>query len=329
MTTARWVQRFGVAALAMVLPMAAAGMGQSAAGDKAATSGGPSATATAGKVSIAGGAPIGIGDLIELSLYTAPSVQPEFDAKSRVGTDGTMQLPLLGAFPVAGQTMEVAEAQIAKAYLDKGIYKQIHVTLVVLEYGIQHSISVSGEVQKPGVFPMNGQTRLVDALALAGGLSNRAGEHIAIEHSDSSIPAQIVGVPNGASSPGQNPLLTAGDKVLVERAGVVYVVGDVNKPGGFVMDNTGKLSVLQALALAEGTKSTASLNSAKLIRTTPQGKVETPLQLKKMMASQVADPELQANDIIFVPISNAKVAARRSAEAAIYTVSGLAIYGRF
>lgn len=279
-------------------------------------------------VTTVGGSALGVGDLVEVDLFTSPSAQPEFSSKVRVGTDGTIQLPLLGAFHVAGLSLETAQSDIAKAYQQKGIYRQAQLSLVVIEYGVQHSISVSGEVQKPGVYPMNGAIRLVDAIALAGGLTNRAGLKIAIEPADSALPGRVVGTPNGAPAPGENPVLSAGDKVIVERAGIVYVIGDVNKPGGFVMDNTSNVTVLQSLALAEGVKPTASLGSAKIIRTTKQGRTELPLQLKKIMAGQMPDPQLQPEDIVVVPQSTAKVVARRTTEAAIYTVSGLAIYGR-
>lgn len=313
------------ALITTLILVALSALGQASTLDK----GGKASSGSSSAVDPVPGAALGVGDLIEVDLFTAPAAQPEFSSKVRVGTDGTIQLPLLGAVHVSGKTLESAEADIANSYLKNGIYKQVQVSLIVVEYGVQHSISVSGEVQKPGVYPMNGSMRLVDALATAGGLTNRAGQQIAVEHSDPSIPTKTVPVPNGASSPEDNPVISAGDKVVVQRAGIVYVVGDVNKPGGFVMDNTGNLTVLQALALAEGVKSTAAMGSAKLIRTTANGRTETPLQLKKIMASQSPDPQLQAEDIILVPVSSSKVVARRSAEAAIYTVSGLAIYGRF
>jgi len=273
--------------------------------------------------------PIGVGDLIDLNLYTSPASQPEFTEKVRVGSDGTIHLPLLGAMHIAGFSVESAESAISNLYLERGIYKQAQVNLVVVEYGVQHSISVSGEVQKPGIYPMNGPMHLVDAIAVAGGLTSRAGQHIAVEHANSSDKTQILQVQNGASAPGQNPSLSAGDKVIVERAGVVYVVGDVNKPGGYVMDNTGNLSVLQALALAGGTVSTASLNNSKLIRTTSKGREESPLQLKKILTSQLADPYLQADDIIFIPASAAKTAGKRTLDAIVLTATGLTIYGRW
>jgi polysaccharide biosynthesis/export protein len=289
----------------------------------------PSSVGDAASKASASGGPIGVGDLIDLSLFTSPATLPEFTEKARVGSDGTIHLPLLGAMHVAGSSVEGAESAISNLYLERGIYKQVQVNLVVVEYGVQHSISISGEVQKPGIYPMNGPMHLVDAIAVAGGVTSRTGQHIAIEHADSSVPTQVVQVQNGASAPGQNPSLSGGDKVIVERAGVVYVVGDVNKPGGYVMDNTGNLSVLQALALAGGAAPTAALNSCKLIRTTPKGREESSLHLKKILTSQMADPYLQADDIIFVPASAAKTVGKRTIDAILQTATGMAIYGRY
>ncbi len=266
---------------------------------------------------------------MDVSLFTSPAQQAEFTERVRVGTDGTIRLPLLGPTPVAGFSLESTESAIAKSYLDRGIYKDVQVNVVVVEYGIQHSISVSGEVQKPGIYPMNGPMHLVDAIAVAGGLTSRAGQHIAIEHADTSSKAEVLQVQNGAAAPGQNPSLSGGDKVIVERAGVVYVVGDVSKPGGYVLDNTGNLSVLQALALAGGATPTASLNNSKLIRTTSKGREESPLQLKKILSSQLPDQYLQADDIIFVPRSAAKTAGRRTIDSIVQVATGMAIYGRY
>ncbi len=316
---------WATALLPVVLSSAIAQSGVPKRGPTSSTSAGAEAASLSG----AKLGPIGVGDLLDVSLYTSPAAQPEFTEKARVGSDGTIHLPLLGAMHVAGLSVEGAESAISNLYLERGIYKQAQVNLVVVEYGVQHSISVSGEVQKPGVYPMNGPMHLVDAVAVAGGLTSRAGQHIVIEHADSSDKTQILQVQNGASAPGQNPSLSAGDSVVVERAGVVYVVGEVNKPGGYVMDNTGNLSVLQALALAGGAVSTAALNNSKLIRTTAKGREESPLQLKKILTSRMADPYLQADDIIFVPSSAAKTAGKRTLDAIVLTATGLTIYGRW
>jgi polysaccharide export outer membrane protein len=116
-----------------------------------------------------------------------------------------------------------------------------------------------------------------------------------------------------------------GDTIMVSHAGIVYVVGDVGKPGGFLIDNNDRLTVLQALALAQGTNRTASLNHAKLIRKTEAGREEVPVPLKKILASKVPDRMLADGDILFVPTSGAKDALR-DVESILPAAAGAAIY---
>src|SRR5882724_360915 len=125
-----------------------------------------------------------------------------------------------------------------------------------------------------------------------------------------------------------NPLVHPGDIVKVTRAGVVYVIGEVRKPGGFVLKSNEKISVLQALALSEGLTSTASKGSARIIRTDPQSgeRKETPINLGKILAGKAPDPVLGPKDIVFVPNSAAKTTMSRGAEVAAQTLAGLLIF---
>jgi polysaccharide export outer membrane protein len=117
-----------------------------------------------------------------------------------------------------------------------------------------------------------------------------------------------------------------GDTVVVSKAGIVYVVGDVRVPGGFIIDKP-RFTVLQALAMAQGANPTASLNHAALIRITPQGEQQhTILKLEPILSAKAPDVVLQPDDIVFVPRSAAKSAFRRGLEAAVQTASGMAIY---
>jgi polysaccharide export outer membrane protein len=119
-----------------------------------------------------------------------------------------------------------------------------------------------------------------------------------------------------------------GDTIVVSKAGIVYVVGDVRLPGGFIMEN-GNITVLKALALAQGTNPTAALNKTRLIRTADGKRQETPLALKQVLSNKAEDLTLRSGDILFVPSSAAKSAARRSIDAIIQTATGVAIYGRY
>ncbi|PYK07887.1 MAG: hypothetical protein DME61_11570 [Verrucomicrobia bacterium] len=125
-----------------------------------------------------------------------------------------------------------------------------------------------------------------------------------------------------------NPLVHPGDIVKVTRAGVVYVIGEVRKPGGFVLKSNEKISVLQALALSEGLTPTASKGNARIIRTDQQSgeRKETPINLGKILAGKAPDPVLGPKDIVFVPNSAAKTTMTRGVEAAAQTLTGLLIF---
>ncbi len=130
--------------------------------------------------------------------------------------------------------------------------------------------------------------------------------------------------------PRLNVILYPGDRVLVTRATVIYVVGAVNHPEGFAMNNEhGHLTVLKAVALAEGLKPTAKLDRTVIIRgqTTKPGKsLELPINLKDILAGRALDPRLQPNDILFVPDSTSQQVLRRAAEAAVQTASGVLVW---
>jgi polysaccharide export outer membrane protein len=131
-----------------------------------------------------------------------------------------------------------------------------------------------------------------------------------------------------SDDPAFNIPVHPGDIVKVPRAGIVYVVGEVKKPGGYVLRSNENISVLQALALAEGLTRTSSKSQARIIRTdqSTDKRIEIPVDLGKILASKVPDPLLQPKDIIFVPDSSAKSAFYRGAEAVLSTATGVAIY---
>lgn len=125
-----------------------------------------------------------------------------------------------------------------------------------------------------------------------------------------------------------NVPIRPGDIVKVSRAGIVYVVGEVQKPGGFVLQNNENISVLQALALAMGPTHTSALSRSEIIRTDPDtGKrTEIPMNLAKILSGKAPDSLLQAKDIVFVPNSAAKSVLYKGSVAALQTATGLAIY---
>jgi polysaccharide export outer membrane protein len=155
----------------------------------------------------------------------------------------------------------------------------------------------------------------------------RAGKTVTITHRDHpdepvklDLPADL------AKSPKDNVEILPGDTVVINRAGVVYVVGEVARPAGLVMDNNEKLTVMQAIALTGGPTPVAAMNGAKLIRTTATGREEVSLPLKRMLAAKQADVDLKPDDIIFVPASLGKKAAKRSMDSVLAISQSLALY---
>src|SRR5207248_6448673 len=252
----------------------------------------------------------------------------EMNWKGRVSGSGEIALPLVGSFHVMGLTAEQAEASIEKRYKDTKILKSPQVSVFISEYASQ-GVSVLGEVAKPGVYPVMTSRRLLDLISQAGGFTPTAGKAVTITHRGTPMEPETVVLSKDPSQTLANNIdISPGDTIVVAKAGVVYVVGAVGKPGGFTIEANEGLTVLQAIALAEGSKPEAALDKAKLIRKTPAGPEEIPIPLRKILASKVPDLKLLPDDIVFVPSSAAKTAARRSLEAIVQTATGVAIYRR-
>jgi len=122
--------------------------------------------------------------------------------------------------------------------------------------------------------------------------------------------------------------LIGGDVVSVPRAGIIYVVGAVQKPGGFLLQNDlDHMTMLKMLSLAGGTTNTAKMKDAVILRKNPDtGKRDqVPVDLKKVMHLKSQDVQLQANDILFVPDSNGLRALHRAGDVALTLTTGVGI----
>jgi polysaccharide export outer membrane protein len=264
---------------------------------------------------------ISAGDLLDLSVFDTP----ELSAKLRVDEHGNVSPPLAGVLPVSGMTAEQAADAIAVRLGETNILKDPHVSVTVLEYATQ-GVTVVGEVKNPGVYPLLGAHGVLDLISAAGGVTSSAGKDVTVtRRDDPSHPVITTIGSKPGSTTGFNVDIHPGDTVMVSHAGIVYVIGDVGKPGGFLIENNDRLTVLQALALAEGTNRTASLSQAKLIRKTHAGREEIPVPLKKLLANKSPDLMLADGDILFVPGSAMKNALR-TMESVLPSAAGAAIY---
>jgi len=268
-------------------------------------------------------APIGPGDLLEISEYRTP----EFHSAVRVAAAGTVTLPMVGEVRVEGLDEQAAAHAIEKALVAKGMLLHPLVSVVVTTSAGQ-DISMLGEVVRPGIYPYAMHHRLLDAISQASGVAPGAGRLVNIIHRDGPIAPQRVALDPDGTDPGteHNPELMPGDTVEVSRAGLVYVVGDVIRPGGFPVDPVQGLTVVQALTLAWGPTQNAAATKALLIREQKGGRTLTTLNLKRMLRGQDPDQAIRDRDILFVPDSMAKNLINRTLESAIQSAIGVSIY---
>jgi polysaccharide export outer membrane protein len=268
-------------------------------------------------------APIAPGDVLEVGEFHTP----EFHSVVRVSGGGTVLLPMIDEVRVEGMSELEAARAIAATLLSRGILNHPQVSVLVTSF-IGQDVSVMGEVTRPGVYPYTVHHRLFDMISAASGLSPAAAGVVNIYHrTDPDTPHPVALDPNGATaSPDRNPEIAPGDIIQVARAGLVYVVGDVIRPGGFIVDPTQEFTVLKALSLAWGPSQNAALGKALLIREEEGGRTVTALDLKRMLHGKDPDQSIRAQDILFVPDSTAKNLFNRTVEAAVQSAAGVSIY---
>jgi polysaccharide export outer membrane protein len=267
------------------------------------------------------GVRIGGGDLLLISVLGAS----DFNHEVRVATDGSVSLPFIGSVKVVGLTPREVATDLQGRLSQGGYFNNPQVSVFVKEYATQ-GVSVLGEVQKPGVYPLYGARTLFDVISAAQGTTPVAGNKVYITHRDRPQQPEIVKLsydPTGETH--SNVPVLPGDTVIVQKASMMYVVGNVQKPTGIAMVDPG-LTVLKAIALAQGITPNAALDKARLVRKTSDGQVAIPLELKKMLAAQVPDMQVEPGDVLFIPNSAAMSAFKKSLEIALQTASGVAIY---
>jgi polysaccharide export outer membrane protein len=268
-------------------------------------------------------APIAPGDFLDISEYHTP----EFHSAVRVSPAGTVTLPMIDEVQLGGLDERTAAHAIEAALVAKGMLLHPQVTVLVTAYAGQ-DVSVLGEVTRPGVYPYTLHHRLLDLISAASGLAPSAGRLVNIYHrNDPKTPHPVVLDPGATdTNSDHNPELSPGDTVQVSRAGLVYVVGDVIRPGGFPVDPAQGLTVVQALSMAWGPSLNAATGKALLIREQKGGRTMTTLNLKRMLHGQEPDQPVYDRDILYVPDSMAKNLWNRTMESAIQSAMGVSIY---
>ncbi len=266
--------------------------------------------------------PIASGDLLSISVYDSP----ELTQKVRVEADGAVQLSLIGATKVAGLTAQQAAELIGRELQDHNFLLHPQVNVLIEEYSSQ-GVSVTGEVQHPGVYSVLGSRTLLDVISMAGGLTNIADTNVTIRRrsgTEENVSAALKS-DDAKTALANNVQVFPGDLVVVPRAGIVYVLGDVNRPGGFTMQNNGKITLLQALAQAGGTNRSASMNGATLLCKTPNGYVSKQVRIGDLVHGRGEDIEMHPNDVLYVPNSVLK-SVGQSTQAIVTSLGSASVY---
>ena len=252
---------------------------------------------------------------------------------------GDINAPLLSRVHLAGLSVPDAE----KALVTKASKYYVNPDLEVsLSSAHADQFSVIGSVGAPGVYQIKTRLRLLDALSQAGGVRPDAGPYAVVTRVASSGPIPVPSSQPDASGgsvatvdlksllnaadAGNNFVIQPNDSISIPAAQVVYVIGNVKHAGGFTLNGRPNLSVLQALALAEGLDVRAAPSKARILRRETQPEQQIPVDLKKLLKGKEEDVVLHPNDILFVPSSTEKVVATRSIEAMIQIGTGLLIW---
>jgi len=285
---------------------------------------------------------IGPEDILTLDVMNVP----ELKETVRVENDGTIPVRLLGHVKAAGLTTAQLRTDLEKAW-GESYLEDPKVTVFIREFHAQ-PISVIGAVAKPGLYQLTGPRTLIEVISLAGGLgtrgANQPGRFLSVtrkggfddlqltEGMEQTAPDQIeIDLKELVQTrdPALNMKMKPFDIVNVTKAGIVYVIGAVGKPGGFVMEDRERVTVLQALSMAGGVTAFAKKSGARIVRQGENGsRQEIPVDLGKVVKGTGEDVEMSANDILIVPDNTAKYWGMRGVDTAISALTAAVIYGR-
>ena len=267
--------------------------------------------------------PITAGDTVSVHVFQIPDLD---QLHLRVTDSGEIPMILLGSVRVAGLTPAAAAHVIANAYMAKNYLRDANVSVTVDEYTSSSSVTVYGFVNGGGTLPavspfstasgatMTGTTLpldtprpLLSVLAMAGGLNDRASHTITIKRRDPNIKPFSVRIPNDPEvALANDPLIYPGDIVVVPRAGIVYILGDVTQSKGVVMQEDGKITLMQALSQAGSPQTNAKLSKLMIFRKTNGQYQSLPVNLGDMVKGKIPDVDLMAEDVVWVPLSIGK-----------------------
>jgi polysaccharide export outer membrane protein len=251
--------------------------------------------------------PIRSGDIVDVQVFDSP----EYNVRMPVSASGDIALPYAGLFHIDGMTSIRAADAIGQLFREREILRDPHVIVTTQQFG--YSVTVLGEVRNPGIYALAGRKRLIDVLTEAGGITNNAGHVIQIFSAGSmKNPKSLLWDPTLRENDNAEVELAAGETVMVSRCGVVYIGGNVGRPGAFPICDSNHVT------LAQGVKPSSWGQRTLLLRTSTSGtRVIERVRLDDVLRGKRTDIVMQPDDILFVPPSNMKAVGKQAITLAI------------
>jgi polysaccharide biosynthesis/export protein len=293
--------------LAPIFPQSSAPLSAAPRSQRYATPTGPASGAGLGF------GPIRPGDIVEVQVFDAP----EYSVSMPVSPAGEIAIPYAGLFRVEGMTSIEAAHAIAHLFVEQQILRDPRVIVTTQQFG--YSVTVMGEVKSPGIYPLAGKKRLIDMLTQAGGVSDRAGHVVEIFAAGSmKNPQTVLWDPTLRENDNAELEIKTGETVLVSRCGVVYVGGNVIRPGAFPLCDSNHTTLSEVMALAQGAKPSSWSQRTLLLRTSESGtRVVQKVKLEDVLRGRAVDITMQPDDILFIPPSVLKAASKTALTAAV------------
>jgi polysaccharide export outer membrane protein len=245
------------------------------------------------------------GFLLNVLVYD----EPDLSARVRVDNEGNISMPFVNTVHVGGDTIAQAKKKIQETFRGEGILNNPQITIDVEQFATT-SVTVMGEVQNPGKVELLAPHSMLDVIGMTGGETPLAGNEIELKRSqgsDGMVTTTYHYSRGGDVAAIRDVMVRPGDTVIVKRAGIVYVLGAVNRPGGYAMQESGELNVAQAISLAQGLSLQAKVGALRVVQKGDDGKpIEIPVSYNKIMDGKQKPLQLAAGDIVYVPISKMK-----------------------
>jgi len=232
---------------------------------------------------------LGSGDVVRIGVFQ----NPDLTLETRVTEAGVISFPLLGNVRIGGQTVTAAERLLAEGLRNGGFVRNPQVTMVVLQVR-GNQASVLGQVNRPGRFPLEvADMRLTDLLAMAGGVSPNGAERVIVTGTRNGQPLrQEVDLPLLFSAGGaaNDMIIVNGDTVWVDRQPLIYIYGEVQRPGPLRLERD--MTLMQVLATGGGLTQRGTERGIRIHRKGADGKVE--------VVQPVMDDRIREGDVVYV-----------------------------